>query len=55
MRILIILATTVLGIATAGAQTSSFTAERGHWTVYSGPKILPRPQPHAGRLQLRAL
>ena len=38
MRIPIILATTVLGIATAGAQTASFTAERGHWTVYSGPK-----------------
>lgn len=38
MRISIILATIALGIATADAETSSFTAERGHWWVFSGPK-----------------
>lgn len=38
MRLPIILAATVLGATAAGAETSSYVAERGHWSVYSGPR-----------------
>jgi hypothetical protein len=46
MRTPILLAATVLGIAAADAQVSSYYAERGYWTVFSGPtacRALNRP------------
>ena len=52
MRIPIILATTVLGISAAGAQTSSHCRARPLDRVQR-PEIPPGLN-HAGRLQLRA-
>jgi hypothetical protein len=46
MRTPILLAATMLGIATADAEIGSYYAERGHWTVISGAtacRALNRP------------
>jgi hypothetical protein len=39
MRTLILLAATTLGVVAAEAQTSTYYAERGYWTVSSGVKF----------------